>query len=103
MASMKRPRLKAVTALPGHRLELTFVDGSQRVVSLAVNLPGPLTAARYTALGAAVTDDGIRLEVADTGHGMTPEVMASAAYLFVPRAAYRFRTITSPSSSWISM
>jgi alpha-methylacyl-CoA racemase len=26
-----------------------------RVVSLAVNLPGPLTAARYTALGAAVT------------------------------------------------
>ena len=27
----------------------------QRVVSLAVNLPGPLTAARYTALGAAVT------------------------------------------------
>ena len=27
----------------------------QRVMSLAVNLPGPLTAARYTALGAAVT------------------------------------------------
>lgn len=27
----------------------------QRVVSLAVNLPGPLTAVRYTALGAAVT------------------------------------------------
>lgn len=27
----------------------------QRVVSLAVNLPGPLTAARYTALGAHVT------------------------------------------------
>jgi len=27
----------------------------QRVISLAVNLPGPLTAARYTALGAAVT------------------------------------------------
>ena len=26
-----------------------------QVVSLAVNLPGPLTAARYTALGAAVT------------------------------------------------
>jgi crotonobetainyl-CoA:carnitine CoA-transferase CaiB-like acyl-CoA transferase len=26
-----------------------------RVISLAVNLPGPLTAARYTALGAAVT------------------------------------------------
>ena len=43
MASMKRPRLKAVTALPGHRLELTFVDGSQRVVSLAqdiARLPG---------------------------------------------------------------
>jgi len=27
----------------------------QRVISLAVNLPGPLTAARYTALGAVVT------------------------------------------------
>ncbi|MCX7669717.1 MAG: CoA transferase, partial [Anaerolineae bacterium] len=26
-----------------------------RVVSLAVNLPGPLTAARYTELGAQVT------------------------------------------------
>ena len=31
---------------------------------------------------------------------MTPEVMASASHLFVPRAAYRFRTITSPSSSY---
>jgi photosystem II stability/assembly factor-like uncharacterized protein len=31
---------------------------------------------------------------------MTPEVMASASHLFAPRAAYRFRTITSPSSSY---
>ena len=30
-------------------------SGAIRVISLAVNLPGPLTAARYTALGAAVT------------------------------------------------
>ncbi len=31
---------------------------------------------------------------------MTPEVMASAAHLFAPRAAYRFRTITAPSSGY---
>lgn len=31
---------------------------------------------------------------------LTSEVMASASHLFVPRAAYRFRTITSPSSSY---
>ena len=31
---------------------------------------------------------------------MTPEVMASASHLFPPRAAYRFRTITAPSSSY---
>ena len=31
---------------------------------------------------------------------MTPEVMASASHLFPPRAAYRFRTITAPSSTY---
>ena len=31
---------------------------------------------------------------------LTPEVMASAAHLFVPRAAYRFRPITAPSSTY---
>jgi photosystem II stability/assembly factor-like uncharacterized protein len=31
---------------------------------------------------------------------MTPEVMASASHFFVPRAAYRFRTITAPSSTY---
>ena len=31
---------------------------------------------------------------------LTPEVMASAAHLFVPRAAYRFRNITAPSSTY---
>ena len=31
---------------------------------------------------------------------LTPEVTSSAAHLFTPRAAYRFRTITAPSSSY---
>ena len=35
MATMKRPRLAAVKALSGHRLRLTFVDGSIYTVSLA--------------------------------------------------------------------
>src|SRR3972149_11470222 len=35
MATMKRPRLAAVKALAGHRLRLSFVDGSIYTVSLA--------------------------------------------------------------------
>jgi DNA-binding XRE family transcriptional regulator len=35
MATMKRPRLAAVKALPGHRLRLTFIDGSIYTVALA--------------------------------------------------------------------
>jgi len=35
MASMKRPRLQAVQALPDYRLRLTFVDSSVHTVSLA--------------------------------------------------------------------
>ena len=35
MASMKRPRLLAVQALPDYRLRLTFVDSSVYTVSLA--------------------------------------------------------------------
>jgi hypothetical protein len=31
---------------------------------------------------------------------LTPEVTNAAAHLFTPRAAYRFRTITNPSSSY---
>jgi len=31
---------------------------------------------------------------------MTPEVLASASHFFVPRAAYRFRPITAPSTSY---
>lgn len=31
---------------------------------------------------------------------LTPDVLASASHLFVPRAAYRFRTITAPSSTY---
>lgn len=43
MASMKRPRLKSVTALPEHRLDLEFIDGTLYAVSLAQDiehLPG---------------------------------------------------------------
>lgn len=35
MATMRRPRLAAVKALPGHRLRLTFIDGSIYTVALA--------------------------------------------------------------------
>ena len=35
MATMKRPRLAAVKALSGHRLKLTFIDGSVYTVALA--------------------------------------------------------------------
>jgi len=31
---------------------------------------------------------------------ITPEVMASASHLFVPRSAYRFRNITAPSTTY---
>jgi hypothetical protein len=43
MASMKRPRLASVSALPGFTLSLSFIDGSRYTVSLAddvVTLPG---------------------------------------------------------------
>lgn len=32
MAPMKRPRLKTVKTLPGHRLQMTFIDGSAKTV-----------------------------------------------------------------------
>ncbi|MBI3372022.1 MAG: DUF2442 domain-containing protein [Betaproteobacteria bacterium] len=35
MATMKRPRLAAAKALSGHRLRLTFIDGSIYTVALA--------------------------------------------------------------------
>ena len=35
MATMRRPRLAAVKALPGYRLRLTFIDGSVHTVALA--------------------------------------------------------------------
>ncbi len=35
MASMKRPRLKTVKALPGFRLELVFINGEAYEISLA--------------------------------------------------------------------
>jgi len=32
MAPMKRPRFSALKALPGHRLHMTFIDGSEFIV-----------------------------------------------------------------------
>jgi len=32
MASMKRPRFAMLKALPGHRLQMTFIDGSEATV-----------------------------------------------------------------------
>jgi hypothetical protein len=43
MASMKRPRLKSVSSLPGLRLDMEFIDGSRYTVSLVQDierLPG---------------------------------------------------------------
>ncbi|WP_082765890.1 DUF2442 domain-containing protein [Azotobacter vinelandii] len=66
MASMKRPRLLAVQARPGHRLELTFVDGRRFDLDMREDVakyPGlkPLQDARAFA-GAALGDDGWTVE-----------------------------------------
>jgi len=66
MASMKRPRLKAVLALSEQRLNLEFIDGSRYTVSLAediARLPGlhPLRDANaFTRV--VVADEGWTLE-----------------------------------------
>ena len=67
MASMKRPRLRAVVALLGHRLELTFVDGSRRIVSLAEDiqrLPGlaPLRDSEAFARARVIAGEGWTVE-----------------------------------------
>lgn len=66
MASMKRPRLRAVQARPGHRLELTFINGRRFVLDMREDVaksPGlkPLQNVRAFA-GAALGDDGWTLE-----------------------------------------
>ncbi|GAB3464191.1 DUF2442 domain-containing protein [Azotobacter salinestris] len=66
MASMKRPRLRAVQARPGHRLELTFIDGRRFVLDMREDVaqyPGlkPLQNA-MAFVGAALGDDGWTVE-----------------------------------------
>ena len=69
MLPMKRPRLAAVKALSGFRLELTFIDGQQLTLSLSGDLqayPGlrPLLENRVFDT-AAIGDDGWTVEWAD--------------------------------------
>ena len=66
MASMKRPRLAAVQALPDNRLALTFIDGQQMTLDLSGDLskfPGllPLQDEQVFA-GAVLGDDGWTVE-----------------------------------------
>ncbi|QQE90450.1 DUF2442 domain-containing protein [Azotobacter chroococcum] len=66
MASMKRPRLRAVQARPGHRLELVFIDGRRFALDMREDVaqyPGlkPLQNARAFAC-AALGDDGWTVE-----------------------------------------
>jgi hypothetical protein len=66
MASMKRPRLQAVQACPGHRLELTFIDGRRLELDMRADVasyPGlkPLQASNAFAT-AALGDDGWTVE-----------------------------------------
>ena len=61
MATMKRPRLAAVKTLAGHRLRLTFVDGSIHTVSLAGEFdkfPGLAPLRNPKAFAKAVVIDG---------------------------------------------
>ena len=61
MAIMKRPRLRAVEALPEYRLRLTFVDGSVHTVSLVDDFdrfPGLLPLRDPAVFAKAVTIEG---------------------------------------------
>jgi hypothetical protein len=67
MATMKRPRLDAVEALPRRRLKLTFVDGNIHTVSLAKDierLPGlaPLKDAKAFRKAEVVPGEGWTVE-----------------------------------------
>jgi hypothetical protein len=66
MASMKRPRLRAVQARPGNKLTLTFVDGRRFELDMSKDVatyPGlkPLQDRKAFA-GAALGDDGWTVE-----------------------------------------
>ena len=67
MATMKRPRLNAVKALSGYRLQLTFQDASVYTVSLADDFdkfPGlrPLKNARAFAKATLIAGEGWTVE-----------------------------------------
>jgi DNA-binding XRE family transcriptional regulator len=66
MASMKRPRLRAVQAQPGSTLELTFINGQHFTLDMSEDLktyPGlkPLTKAKAF-MGAILGDGGWTVE-----------------------------------------
>ena len=67
MATMKRPRLRAVEPLSAYRLRLTFVDGSVRTVSLAVAFE------RYPGLAALRDPAEFAKAVVIEGEGWTVE------------------------------
>ena len=66
MASMKRPQLRSVKALSGHRLELTFIDGNRYRVDLSADvqrLPGLRALRSASAFAAcALADAGWSVE-----------------------------------------
>lgn len=66
MASMKRPRLRAVQARPGAILELTFISGQQFTLDMSKDLqtyPGLKPLSRGTAFeGASLGDGGWAVE-----------------------------------------
>lgn len=67
MATMKRPRLQAVEALPDYRLRLTFIDGSMATVSLAddfTRFPGlaPLRDAAVFSTATVIEGEGWTVE-----------------------------------------
>jgi hypothetical protein len=70
MATMKRPRLLVVDALPNYRLRLNFIDGSVFTVSLANDLDRcqglyPLKDANEFAKATVITGEGWAVEWPD--------------------------------------
>ncbi|MFJ2683775.1 DUF2442 domain-containing protein [Pseudomonas sp. NPDC087342] len=85
MLPMKRPRLKAVKALPEYRLALTFIDGQQLTLNLSRDLhayPGlqPLLEVRVFE-GAALGDDGWTVE------WVQPDIQIGADSLYLDALA----------------
>ncbi len=85
MASMKRPRLKAVEALAGHRLALTFIDDQRFVLDMSADIkahPGlqPLQ------------DDGVFMQAVIGDDGWTvewiePDIQIGADTLYLDAQA----------------